>query len=70
MSALQVQQIQQFQATIRFKLPQCATWTQLCGCLATLHAFAALHIAHGHEAWHFLSAGDLVFVQAATTNNE
>jgi hypothetical protein len=33
-------------------------------------AFAALHIAHGQEACHFLSAGDLVFVKVATTNNE
>ena len=33
-------------------------------------AFAALHIARGDEACHFLSAGDLVFVQAAATNNE
>jgi hypothetical protein len=33
-------------------------------------AFPALHIAHGQETCHFLSAGDLVFVQAATTNNE
>ena len=31
-------------------------------------AFAALHIAHGDEACHFLSAGDLVFMQAASTN--
>jgi hypothetical protein len=33
-------------------------------------AFAALHIARGDEACHFLSAGDLVFVQAATTKDE
>ena len=33
-------------------------------------AFAALHIARGQEACHFLSAGDLVFAQAATTKDE
>jgi hypothetical protein len=32
-------------------------------------AFAALHIARGKEACHYLSAGDLVFAQAATTND-
>ena len=32
-------------------------------------AFAALHIARGDEACHFLSAGDLVFARAATTTD-